>query len=38
VPIFTIVLIIYFVVAQIIAFGVRSLEHKLAQSRGEVTA
>jgi len=38
VPIFTIVLIIYFVVAQIIAFGVRSLEHKLAQSRGEVAA
>jgi len=38
VPIFTIVLIIYFVVAQVIAFGVRSLEHKLAQSRGEVAA
>jgi polar amino acid transport system permease protein len=38
VPIFTIVLIIYFVVAQIIAYGVRSLEHKLAQSRGEVAA
>jgi polar amino acid transport system permease protein len=38
VPIFTIVLLIYFVVAQIIAFGVRSLEHKLAQSRGEVAA
>jgi len=38
VPIFTIVLIIYFVVAQIIAFGVRSLEHKLAQSRGEAIA
>lgn len=38
VPIFTIVLIMYFVVAQVIAFGVRSLERRLAQSRGEVAA
>ena len=38
VPIFTIVLIIYFIVAQVIAFGVRSLERRLALSRGEVAA
>lgn len=38
VPIFTIVLILYFLVAQIIAFGIRMLERKLAGSRGEVMA
>lgn len=38
VPIFTAVLAIYFVVAQVIAFGVRRLEQSLARSRGEVRA
>lgn len=38
VPIFTTVLLMYFVVAQIIAYGVRRLEYSLAQSRGEVRA
>lgn len=38
VPIFTTVLLLYFLVAQVIAYGVRSLESKLAQSRGEVPA
>lgn len=38
VPIFTAVLAMYFVVAQVIAFGVRRLEQNLARSRGEVRA
>jgi polar amino acid transport system permease protein len=38
VPIFTTVLLLYFLVAQIMAFGVRSLERKLAESRGEAPA
>lgn len=36
VPIFTIVLLLYFLVAQIIAYGVRRLEGALSQSRGEM--
>ena len=38
IPIFVTVLVMYFIVAQVIAFGVRSLERKLARSRGEVVA
>ena len=38
VPIFTTVLLMYFLVAQIIAYSVRSLERNLARSRGEALA
>src|SRR5690606_29398352 len=32
-PLFTVVLLIYFLVAQIIAYGIRRLEHKLKPGR-----
>jgi len=38
IPIFVTVLVMYFIVAQIIAYGIRLLERKLARSRGEVVA
>lgn len=38
IPLFTTVLVLYFLVAQVIAFGVRALERNLARSRGEAPA